>query len=289
MSEERWKDASQQDKGYPSDSASEGKRDMEDEVFAEEVAPLLRKSNSASEDDRLITGQERCDGSGCVLADWHKDGCSLDPEWDGMKPCPWCPACLEQKPDSASDWQPAPTVAGRPTNKEGVPPPDSASEEEREDEDFCPLCGAGLTDTRRAKVKAAQPADSASEERERAMAKSPPDWVADMKNRAALSDAREALREQWEGAHFDHCTRLGSDGECPKERCMWPKPAILSTLERPHSGERGVMAELWLLYLLMWNRAPDGPNHCVHCGHEAGCGHAPGCTTARIEKALARA
>jgi len=40
---------------------------------------------------------------------------------------------------------------------------------------------------------------------------------------------REALQEQWEEAHFDHCGRLNGPGDtCLQHPCMWPKPKALT-------------------------------------------------------------
>jgi hypothetical protein len=47
---------------------------------------------------------------------------------------------------------------------------------------------------------------------------------------------REALEEQWEAAHFDHCARLHG----PEKACMWPRPEVLWVVpqarEDPHAA-----------------------------------------------------
>jgi hypothetical protein len=43
---------------------------------------------------------------------------------------------------------------------------------------------------------------------------------------------REALEEQWEEAHFDHCGRLHG----PDKPCMWPRPELLKPREGPNAA-----------------------------------------------------
>jgi len=54
------------------------------------------------------------------------------------------------------------------------------------------------------------------------------------KGQARERELREALYEQWEGLHCDHCSDL-VDGVCPKENttmgCQWPKPVALQATQ----------------------------------------------------------
>jgi hypothetical protein len=55
-------------------------------------------------------------------------------------------------------------------------------------------------------------------------------------------ELREALYEQWEAAHFDHCGRWPHSPQ-HGPRCNWPPPPILGLMVGSQPPERATVSE----------------------------------------------